>query len=166
MKTVPTIIIKDTTVENIMNNLQGGTFTDTHDGNPSNQTYPQQLDLFLAASSPRMGADSASPPPPEVDPYLALESRANALPLERRSEADMPSGVAGSKMSPLDNAAAPTTELLHYEASRYDVRIGGGRGLWKSGHSKGGCVNFILKISSTCGQGGEGGQNPKILRMS
>ena len=32
----------------------------------------------------------------------------------------------------------------------------GGGGSWKSGHSKGGCVNCILQISSKCGQGGEG----------
>ena len=32
----------------------------------------------------------------------------------------------------------------------------GGEGSWKSGRSKGGCVNFILQISSKCGQGGEG----------
>ena len=32
----------------------------------------------------------------------------------------------------------------------------GGGGSWKSGHSKGGCVNFILQISSKCRQGGEG----------
>ena len=31
-----------------------------------------------------------------------------------------------------------------------------GGGSWKSGRSKGGCVNFILQISSKCGQGGEG----------
>ena len=38
---------------------------------------------------------------------------------------------------------------------------------WKSGHSKGGCVNLILQISSKCGQrGGRGSKNPKILRMS
>ena len=30
------------------------------------------------------------------------------------------------------------------EASRYDVRIGGGRGIKKNRHSKGGCVNFIV----------------------
>ena len=29
-------------------------------------------------------------------------------------------------------------------ASRYDVRIGWGRGSWKSGRSKGGCVNFVV----------------------
>ena len=32
---------------------------------------------------------------------------------------------------------------------------GGGKS-WKSGRNKGGCVNFILQISSKCGQEGEG----------
>ena len=41
-----------------------------------------------------------------------------------------------------------------------------GGGSWKSGHSKGGCVNFILQISSKCGQGGRWSKYPKILRMS
>ena len=35
-------------------------------------------------------------------------------------------------------------------------------GSWKSGRSKGGCVNFILQISSKCGQGGRGSKNPKF----
>ena len=36
------------------------------------------------------------------------------------------------------------TQYLYYRASRYDVRIRRGRGLWKSGRIKGGCMNFIL----------------------
>ena len=32
----------------------------------------------------------------------------------------------------------------------------GGGGSWKSGHSKGGCVNFVVEISSKYGQGWEG----------
>ena len=32
----------------------------------------------------------------------------------------------------------------------------GGGGSWKCGRSKGGFVNFILQISSKCGQGGRG----------
>ena len=40
----------------------------------------------------------------------------------------------------------------------------GGRS-WKSGHSKGGCVNFIFKFSSKCGRGERGSKNPKILPM-
>ena len=31
-----------------------------------------------------------------------------------------------------------------------------GEGSWKSRHGKGGCINFILQISSKCGQGGGG----------
>ena len=42
----------------------------------------------------------------------------------------------------------------------------GGGGSWKSGRSKGGCVNFILQISSKCGQGGRGSKNQNILWMS
>ena len=37
----------------------------------------------------------------------------------------------------------------------------GGGGSWKSGRSKGGSVNFILQISSKCGQGWEGVKNPE-----
>ena len=48
-------------------------------------------------------------------------------------------------------------------ASRYDVRIGGGRGSRKSRHRKGGCVNFIEYISSNCGQCGGGQKIQKIL---
>ena len=33
----------------------------------------------------------------------------------------------------------------------------GGGVSWKRGRSKGGCVNFMLQISSKCGQGGEEG---------
>ena len=47
-------------------------------------------------------------------------------------------------------------------ASRYDVCIGGGRGSWKSRRIKGGCVAFILQISSKCGQGG-GGQKIRMF---
>ena len=32
----------------------------------------------------------------------------------------------------------------------------GGGGSWKSRHSRGDCVNFVVQISSKCGQGGEG----------
>ena len=39
-----------------------------------------------------------------------------------------------------------------------------GGGSWKSRCSKGGCVNFILQISSKCGQGEKGVK--KKLRMS
>ena len=39
---------------------------------------------------------------------------------------------------------------------------GGGRS-WKSGHSNGGCVNFILQISFKCGHGVRGPKNPNIL---
>ena len=38
-----------------------------------------------------------------------------------------------------------------------------GRGSWKSGHSRGGCVNSILQISSKCGQWEGEGKKPKIL---
>ena len=51
--------------------------------------------------------------------------------------------------------------------SRYYVRIGWGRGSWKSGPSKGCGVNFkLLQISSKSRQGGRGSKNLKILRMS
>ena len=38
----------------------------------------------------------------------------------------------------------------------------------EGGHEKdvGGCVNFILKIRSKCGQGERGSKNPKNLRTS
>ena len=36
-------------------------------------------------------------------------------------------------------------------------------GSWKSGRSTGGCVNFILQISSKCGQGGEGVQKSETF---
>ena len=42
----------------------------------------------------------------------------------------------------------------------------GGRGLWKSGRSKRGCVTFILQLSSKCGQGGRGSENSKMLWTS
>ena len=42
----------------------------------------------------------------------------------------------------------------------------GGGGSWKSGRSRGGCVNSILQISSKCGQGGRGSKNLNILQMS
>ena len=73
-------------------------------------THPQHLEPFLPASSPIRGAYSASP---LVAPYLVLESRAKALLLASRSEADMPSGVAGMKMSPFDNENL--TQFMHYE---------------------------------------------------
>ena len=41
-------------------------------------------------------------------------------------------------------------------ASRYEVCIGGGRGSWKSGRCKGGCLYFIEEIRSKCRQGGRG----------
>ena len=41
-----------------------------------------------------------------------------------------------------------------------------GEGAWKSGRSKGSCGNFILQISSKCGQGGRGFKSSKILRTS
>ena len=43
-----------------------------------------------------------------------------------------------------------------------------GGGSWKSGHSKGGCVNIVLQISSNCGQGGggRGSKNMNISQMS
>ena len=47
-------------------------------------------------------------------------------------------------------------------ASRYDVCIGGGGRSWKRGHSKGGCVNFKLHITSKCRQG-ERSKNQKIM---
>ena len=54
----------------------------------------------------------------------------------------------------------PTGDVLLFltgkEPSTYDVCIGGGGGSWKSGHSKGGCVNFIALIGSKCRQGGWG----------
>ena len=37
---------------------------------------------------------------------------------------------------------------------------------WKSRCSRGGCMNYILKISSNYGQGGRGSKKPKILRRS
>ena len=43
--------------------------------------------------------------------------------------------------------------------SRYDVRIREGGWSWKRGRSKGGCINYMLQISSKCRQGGGG---PKI----
>ena len=76
---------------------------------------------------------------------------------------------AGSISSMLGDShilATVDTTFCDKGASRYDVRIGGGRGSWKSGRSKGGCVNFILEIRSKCGQGGRGSKNQKILRMS
>ena len=53
-------------------------------------------------------------------------------------------------------------------ASRYDVRIGGGRkgGSWKSRHSKGGCVAFIQQISSKCRHEERESKTLKILQMS
>ena len=60
----------------------------------------------------------------------------------------------------------PTEEDTREHPDMMSASEGGG-GSWKSGRSKGGCVNFILQISSKCGQGGEGGsKNLKILRMS
>ena len=47
-------------------------------------------------------------------------------------------------------------------ASRYDVHIRGGRGLCKSWSSKGGCVNFIISISSKWEQG-EGVKQSEIF---
>ena len=35
-------------------------------------------------------------------------------------------------------------------ASRYDVCIGGGRGSWKSGCSKGGCKGFLIEKNYSC----------------
>ena len=65
-------------------------------------------------------------------------------------------------------AASGPSRWLHpcNGASRYDVRIGGGEGSWKSGRSKGSCVNFIAYIRHKCGQGGGGSKNPKILWTS
>ena len=37
-----------------------------------------------------------------------------------------------------------SSPLYSKGASRYDVCIRGGRGSWKSGRGKGGCVNFIV----------------------
>ena len=85
------------------------TFLLTHKQGDSLLTHPQHLEPFLPASSPIMGAYSASP---LVAPYLALESRAKALLLASRSEADMPPDVAGSKMSSFDNDNT-TQFLLH-----------------------------------------------------
>ena len=43
----------------------------------------------------------------------------------------------------------------------------GGGGSLKSGFGiKEGCMNFILQISSQCGQGGRGSKNPDILGTS
>ena len=42
----------------------------------------------------------------------------------------------------------------------------GGGGSWKSGCSEGGCVNFILQISSKCRQGGGGQKITKLLQTS
>ena len=49
-------------------------------------------------------------------------------------------------------------------ASRCDVCIGGGGGSRKSRRSKGGCVTFIVQISSKCEQWGRGLENSKILQ--
>ena len=46
--------------------------------------------------------------------------------------------------------------------SRYDVRITRGRGSWKSGSSKGGCVNYIQQVSYKYGQWEKG---PKIRQF-
>ena len=37
---------------------------------------------------------------------------------------------------------------------------------WKSGHREGGCENFIVKITSKCGQGWRGSKNQNILWTS
>ena len=41
----------------------------------------------------------------------------------------------------------------------------GERGSWKSRHSKGGCLNFMLQISSKCGQGEGVKKSQKIANV-
>ena len=57
------------------------------------------------------------------------------------------------------------TLCLGWGASRYDVRIRG-EGSWKSGRSKGGCVNFIVYIISDADKGKRGPKSQKSLRTS
>ena len=39
----------------------------------------------------------------------------------------------------------------------------GGEGVMEKQHRKGGCLNYILQISSKCGQGGGGQKNRKFF---
>ena len=78
---------------------------------------------------------------------------------------NMSSASGGSIMSLFNDSSSSSSSDVREGASRYDARIGGQRGVMEK--SKGGCVNFILQISSICGQGVGGDvKKPKILRMS
>ena len=73
--------------------------------------------------------------------------------------------ISGKAIS-LKGRSPITVNNCYKGASRYNVRIGRGRGSRKSRCNKVGSVNFIAYISSKCRQGGEGQKNPKILRTS
>ena len=48
-------------------------------------------------------------------------------------------------------------------ASIYDVGIQGGRGITEKQTSREGCMNFVVKITSLCGQGMEGVKRYELL---